>query len=181
MACRVLLEGPAEDKEKLTWVLMGAISVARKSIAIMTPYFLPSRELEVALQTAALRGVQVDIVLPGKNNMPFMTWAVKHMASALMDVGVNIYFSNGSFVHTKLFVVDDYYVQVGSANLDARSLRLNFELIVEVYDRELGVAMGEHIRTSKRDAIALVASELRQRNVFFRLRNAFVWLFSPYL
>ncbi len=181
MACRVLLEGPAEDQERLTWVLMGAISVARKSIAIMTPYFLPSRELEVALQTAALRGVQVDIVLPGKNNMPFMTWAVKHMASALMDVGVNIYLSRGSFVHTKLFVVDDYYVQVGSANLDARSLRLNFELVVEIYDRELGISMGEHIRSNKREAIPLVAKELRQRNLVFRLRNAFIWLFSPYL
>ncbi len=181
MPCRVLLEGPAEDQDKLTWVLMGAISVARKNIAIMTPYFLPSRELEVVLQTAALRGVQVDIVLPGKNNMPFITWAVKHMATPLMDVGVNIYFSSGSFVHSKLFVVDDYYVQIGSANLDARSLRLNFELVVEVYDRQLGAAMGKHIRASKRDAIPLVAAELRQRNLFFRLRNAFIWLFSPYL
>ncbi|MGI9295006.1 MAG: cardiolipin synthase [Pseudomonadales bacterium] len=181
MACRVLLEGPDEDHDKLTWVLVGAISVARKSIAIMTPYFLPSRELEVALQTAALRGIQVDIVLPGKNNMPFMTWAVKHMAPGLIDAGVNICFSDGPFVHTKLFVVDDYYVQVGSSNLDARSLRLNFELVVEVYDRQLGVEMGEHIRTSRRQATPLAVAELRRRNILVRLWNAFFWLFSPYL
>jgi cardiolipin synthase len=181
MSCRVLLEGPDEDQDKLTWVLVGAISVARNSIAIMTPYFLPSRELEVALQTAALRGVQVDIVLPGKNNMPFMTWAVEHMAPGLMDVGVNIFFSSGPFVHTKLFVVDDYYVQVGSANLDARSLRLNFELVVEVFDRQLGNEMGEHIRASKRDATPLSVVELRKRNVVFRMWSAFFWLFSPYL
>ncbi|MGI9286158.1 MAG: cardiolipin synthase [Pseudomonadales bacterium] len=181
MACRVLLEGPDEDNDKLTWVLVGAISVARKSIAIMTPYFLPSRELEVALLTAALRGVKVHIVLPGKNNMPFMTWAVKHMAPGLIDAGVKICFSSGPFVHTKLFVVDDYYVQVGSSNLDARSLRLNFELVVEVYDRQLGVEMGEHIRTIRRKATPLSAAELRRRNVFVRVWNAFFWLFSPYL
>ncbi len=181
MACRVLLEGPDEDHDKLTWVLVGAISVARRSIAIMTPYFMPSRELEVALQTAALRGVEVDIVLPGKNNIPFMTWAVKHIAPGLIDAGVKICFSSGPFVHTKLFVVDDYYVQVGSSNLDARSLRLNFELVVEVYDRQLGAEMGEHLRVSRRQAIPLSATELRRRNVVFRLWNAFFWLFSPYL
>ncbi len=76
--CRVIVDGPDEDLDKLLWVLLGAISLARTSIRIMTPYFLPPRELAVALQIAALRGVAVTIVLPAHNNFPFMTWAAMH-------------------------------------------------------------------------------------------------------
>lgn len=63
--CRVIVDGPNEDLDRLLWVLLGAIAVARRSIRIMTPYFLPPRELAVALQTAALRGVEVTVILPG--------------------------------------------------------------------------------------------------------------------
>lgn len=181
MACRVLLEGPNEDVDKLTWVLVGAISLAHRSIRIMTPYFLPSRELEVALQTAALRGVDVNILLPANNNLPFMTWATTHVLGALIATGVKIYTSPGPFVHSKLFVVDEYYVQLGSSNLDARSLRLNFELVVEVYDQDFGLEMDMHARQSIAAAHRLTAKELRGRSLPRRIRDAFFWLFSPYL
>lgn len=181
MACRVLLEGPNEDVDKLTWVLVGAISLAQSSILIMTPYFLPSRELEVALQTAALRGVDVSILLPGKNNLPFMNWATTHVLPSLIATGVKIYSSPGPFVHSKLFVVDDYYVQLGSSNLDPRSLRLNFELVVEVYDRRFGQRMSRHARDNLKKAKLISAKEIKSRGLLTQIRDAFFWLFSPYL
>ncbi len=181
MSCRVLLEGPNEDVDKLTWVLVGAISLAQRSIRIMTPYFLPSRELEVALQTTALRGVDVSVLLPGKNNLPFMTWATNHILSRLISTGVKIYHSPGPFVHSKLFVVDDYYVQLGSSNLDPRSLMLNFELMVEVYNQDFGCRMGDHVRAAIDDAQLITGAQLKRRGLFRRLRDAFFWLFSPYL
>lgn len=181
MACRVLLEGPNEDVDKLTWVLVGAISLAQRSIVIMTPYFLPSRELEVALQTAALRGVSVSILLPGTNNLPFMTWATTHVLSGLLVTGVKIFMSPGPFVHSKLFIVDDYYVQLGSSNLDPRSLRLNFELVVEVYDQDFAERMAKHANDSIAAARAVSLDQLKQRSLPRRIRDAFFWLFSPYL
>ena len=181
MACRVLLEGPNEDVDKLTWVLVGAISLAKESILIMTPYFLPSRELEVALQTAAMRGVDVSVVLPGKNNLPFMTWATTHVLPQLLNTGVKIFSSPAPFVHSKLFVVDDYYVQLGSSNLDPRSLRLNFELVVEVYDQEFGQTMAAHARDSIAQASVIDMSDINVRSLTKRIRDAFFWLFSPYL
>ncbi len=181
MACRVLLEGPNEDVDKLTWVLVGALSLAQHSILIMTPYFLPSRELEVALQTAALRGVDVSIVLPARNNLPFMTWATTHVLPSLLATGVKIYSIPGPFVHSKLFVVDDYYVQLGSSNLDPRSLRLNFELVVEVYDQPFGEEMAAHARACITQSRAITREELSKYGLWRRIRNAFFWLFSPYL
>lgn len=181
MACRVLLEGPNEDVDKLTWVLVGALSLAQDSILIMTPYFLPSRELEVALQTAALRGVDVSIILPARNNLPFMTWATTHVLPSLLATGVKIYSIPGPFVHSKLFVVDDYYVQLGSSNLDPRSLRLNFELVVEVYDQPFGKKMAAHARECIAQSRAITREELSKHGLGRRIRNAFFWLFSPYL
>lgn len=181
MACRVLLEGPNEDVDKLTWVLVGALSLAQDSILIMTPYFLPSRELEVALQTAALRGVDVSIILPARNNLPFMTWATTHVLPSLLSTGVKIYSIPGPFVHSKLFVVDDYYVQLGSSNLDPRSLRLNFELVVEVYDQPFGEKMAAHARECIAHSHAITSEELSKHGLWRRIRNAFFWLFSPYL
>lgn len=181
MACRVLLEGPNEDVDKLTWVLVGALSLAQNSILIMTPYFLPSRELEVALQTAALRGVDVSIILPARNNLPFMTWATTHVLPSLLATGVKIYSIPGPFVHSKLFVVDDYYVQLGSSNLDPRSLRLNFELVVEVYDQPFGEEMAAHARECIAQSRAITSEELSKHGLWRRIRNAFFWLFSPYL
>jgi cardiolipin synthase A/B len=91
--CRTIIDGPNEEPEKLTFILAGAISSARKSVLIMTPYFLPSREIVGALQTTALRGVEVNVVLPAKNNLPFMKWAASNFLWKLAHWGVKIFFN----------------------------------------------------------------------------------------
>jgi len=123
--CRTIVEGPNEDFDKLSVILIGAISSARRRVSIMIPYFLPSREMISALQTAALRGVEVTVILPAKNNLPFVHWATRNMLWQLLQRGVRVYYQPPPFVHTKLFVVDDRYALIGSANMDSRSLRLN--------------------------------------------------------
>lgn len=179
--CRVIVDGPDEDLDKLMWVMLGAISLARTSIRIMTPYFLPPRELAVALQTAALRGVAVTIVLPAHNNFPFMTWAAMHSIGFLLKTGVRVYFLDGPFVHSKLFLVDDYYAQIGSSNLDPRSLRLNFEMAVEVYHHAFGAELAAHFRSSLEHARELQHSDWSGRSLPRQLRDAIFWVFSPYL
>jgi cardiolipin synthase A/B len=179
--CRTIIDGPNEEPEKLTFVLAGAISSARKSVLIMTPYFLPSREIVGSLQTTALRGVEVNVVLPAKNNLPFMNWAANNFLWKLAQWGVRIYFQPPPFVHTKLLVIDDYYTHIGSANLDPRSLRLNFELNVEIFDAAVANTVSTHIRNCIRRSGELTLKDLEQRNLAIKLRDAFVWIFSPYL
>ncbi len=179
--CRVIVDGPNEDLDKLLWVLVGAIALARSSIKIMTPYFLPPRELTVALQTAALRGVEVTVILPASNNFGFMSWAATHSLGELLEAGVRVGFFRGPFVHTKFFLVDDYYAHAGSSNLDPRSLRLNFEMAVEVYDQVVGRRLAAHFAASLARSSVLSLEQWRRRGLGRRLRDAFFWIFSPYL
>ncbi|MDR9413073.1 MAG: phospholipase D-like domain-containing protein [Spiribacter sp.] len=179
--CRTLLDGPNEDLHRLTMVLVGAVAAAREHVVIMTPYFLPPRELVAALQAAAVRGTRVDIILPGRNNLPFMHWATRNMLWELVKWGVRVYYQPGIFDHTKLFVVDEQYTQVGSANLDPRSLRLNFEVTVEVYDTRFGAEMAAHVEARRRAAKRVTLEELDARPLFPRIRDAIAWLFTPYL
>jgi cardiolipin synthase len=179
--CRTLLDGPNEDLHRLTMVLVGAVAAAREHVVIMTPYFLPPRELVAALQAAAVRGTRVDIILPGRNNLPFMHWATRNMLWELVKWGVRVYYQPGIFDHTKLFVVDGQYTQVGSANLDPRSLRLNFEVTVEVYDTRFGAEMAAHVEARRRAAKRVTLEELDARPLLPRIRDAIAWLFTPYL
>ena len=177
---RTITVGPNQDLNKLSMILVGAVSQAQETIMIMNPYFLPPRELIGAMQSAALRGVKVNVVLPGKNNLPFVHWASRNMLWELLQYGVRVFYQPPPFNHSKLFLVDDAYGQIGSANLDPRSLRLNFEMVLEFYDRELIAALNRHVQ----DAIQISREESMQqvdsRPLPVRIRDSLCWLFSPY-
>jgi cardiolipin synthase len=179
--CRAIAEGPNEDFNTLATILVGAISSARQRAIIVTPYFLPSREMIGALQSAALRGVAVSVIMPEKNNLPFVQWATTNMLWEIVEYGANAYYQPPPFDHTKLFVIDNLYAQVGSANLDPRSLRLNFELNVEVFDRSLVQRMADYAESIQRGSRKISLHELDSRSVPVRTRDALAWLFSPYL
>jgi cardiolipin synthase len=134
-----------------------------------------------ALQSAALRGIDVGIVLPSRNNLPFVHWATRNMLWELLKYGAKVYYQPPPFSHTKAFVVDRHYVQFGSANLDPRSLRLNFELAVEVYDREFGAPVTAHFDEIRNVSRRVTLEELDRRPLPVRARDAVCWLFSPYL
>jgi cardiolipin synthase len=179
--CRAVVDGPDEDLDSLVTILVGAISSARTSVAIMTPYFLPTPGICAALQAAALRGVAVDVILPDDNNLPFVDWATRNMLGELLHRGVRVYYQPPPFAHSKLFLVDEHYAQVGSANMDPRSLRLNFELVVEVYDEAFTGTLAEHFRSIKAKSTELTIADLDGRPIHVKARDAIAWLFSPYL
>jgi cardiolipin synthase len=179
--CRTVVNGPNEDLGRLTMILVGAAAAAQERLVIVTPYFLPPRELVGTLQAAAVRGTRVDIILPAHNNLPFVHWATQNMLWELVEWGVNVYYRDGQFAHSKLFLVDNQYSQVGSANMDPRSLRLNFELTVEVYDRDLTANLTEEVDTIIAGSRRVTLASLNDRSLPVRLRDAFCWLFMPYL
>ena len=147
----------------------------------MSAYFLPSREMISALQTAALRNLEIAVVLPEKNNLPFVQWATNNMLWEIIHKGVRVYYQPPPFVHTKLFIVDDYYVQIGSANIDPRSLRLNFELAVEIYHRPTAALLTSHVIETIKRSREVLLKEIDARPLTVRTRDAIAWLFSPYL
>ncbi|WP_303907687.1 phospholipase D-like domain-containing protein [Thiohalomonas denitrificans] len=181
VTCRMVLDGPNEDLDRLPLMLVGAIGIARERIAIMTPYFLPPREIIVALQAASLRGVRVDLLLPAENNLPYMDWAMRNMLWELLERNIGVHYQPGSFVHSKLFLVDGDYAQIGSANLDPRSLRLNFEIAVEVLGEECIGGLYEHFDNALARSQLLTLADVDGRPWPVRLRDGLAWLFTPYL
>lgn len=179
--CRVITDGPDDELDKLSFTLLGAISVARHRVCIMTPYFLPSAELTAALQAAALRGVDVLVILPARSNLRFVDWATQNALPPLLSSGVRVLRQPAPFAHSKLFAVDGCYAQISTANWDPRSLRLNFELAVEVYDAGTAGRITAHIDAVQARSAPVTLAALGARRLPTRLRDAFFWLFSSYL
>jgi cardiolipin synthase len=103
------------------------------------------------------------------------------MLQDLLFRGVKIFYQPAPFVHTKLFVMDDQYSQIGSANMDPRSLRLNFELTVEIYDRQFAKTLSNHIYDKILHSHQVRLESIVNRPFLIKLRDALMWLFSPYL
>lgn len=179
--CRTLTDGPDEDLDQITKLLSATIAEARESVLIMTPYFLPPREIIGALQSACLRGVEVTLVLPERNNLPYVHWATRNMLWEILYQGAQVFYQPPPFSHAKLFVVDDRYTLIGSSNWDPRSLRLNFELQVEIFGSDFAGQMAEVIRSSAGRGRQVTLAEVDGRSLPVRLRDSLCWLFSPYL
>lgn len=180
-SCRAVADGPDEVLDRLLLLLVGAVGLARQRVVIMTPYFIPPRELLGALQAAALRGVDVAVLLPQNNNLFFMHRATRHLLWELLERGVRVYYQPGPFVHSKLLLVDEGYAQIGSANVDPRSLRLNFELTVEIFDPAVVSELADHVAVARARAIEVRLEDVDARSMPTRLLDGLAWLFSPYL
>ncbi|MDQ0320189.1 cardiolipin synthase [Pararhizobium capsulatum DSM 1112] len=178
---RAVPSGPDRTNESNQKMLMGAFSVARNEILVMSPYFLPDRELISALVTAAMRGVEVDIVVPGINNLTLVDRAMTAQFDQLLKGGCRIWRATGAFNHSKLMTIDGRWSYVGSSNLDPRSLRLNFEIDIEVMDISFSHQVAERIRPLLMQAQPVTLASLRSQPFFKRLVNKILWLGSPYL
>ncbi|PPQ26693.1 cardiolipin synthase [Rhodopila globiformis] len=176
---RIIDSGPDENLEKVEFAVLQAVACARRSIAVMTPYFLPDERLITALDLAAMRGVAVDLVVPEKSNHTLVDWATRANIGPLLADGVRIWRSPPPFHHSKMMVVDDEWCLVGSCNWDIRSFRLNFELCLEVYDRGLAATLTALMRRAS--GRPLTQADLDARPLAIRIRDAGARLMLPYL
>lgn len=178
---RVYTDGPDGDIETLRNVLMGALSVARSTVRIITPYFLPEQPMIAALGVAAMRGVKVDIILPTRVNIPPVQWAAAAQLWQVLRPGCRVHFTPLPFDHAKLMIVDSAWVLFGSSNWDPRSLRLNFELDVECFDpslaRQLDAVADARIAEGRRVTI----EEMDGRPLPVKIRDGLARLWTPYL
>jgi cardiolipin synthase len=178
-AARAIASGPDQEVDQLVLVLLSAINLARRSIRIATPYFLPDEQLITALQLAVLRGVDVHLVLPRKNNHRLIGWAAQTHIRPLLATGCRLWRSPPPFDHSKLMTIDGRWSLIGSANWDTRSLRLNFELTVEFYDKDLAGTLAEFIDARCVQPITL--EEIDARPLPVKFRDAAARLAMPYI
>ena len=179
--CRLVFDGLGRNRENIHELLCGVISSARHRVTVFTPYFIPPRELSGALVAAVQRGVQVDLVLPAQNNLFYVHHASRRFQGQLVEKGIRIWYQPPPFAHTKLLLVDDWYALFGSANLDPRSLFLNFELNVEaadpVFQKELSLYAEDVLSRSRR----MRRADYENCGLSDRLFDAVCWLLSPYI
>lgn len=178
---RLVLDGPNRYLDRLNDLIVGVISSAQHRVWIMTPYFLPGNDIVAALVGARLRGVDVKVVLPDRNNIFLVHWAMQNTLPYYIEKNIEIYYQPPPFVHTKALLIDDNYSMIGSANLDSRSLRLNFELGIEVFDRATNRHLTDYFQPRLAAARPVTQADLRKLSAPVRVRNALAWLFSPYL
>lgn len=181
MSARGIGSGPDEDIDKLEAVLATAAAAARRRLRIVTPYFLPDQHLMSTIASAALGGVEVDIVLPEHSDQLVLDWATRAHLTYFAGSGVRLHLEPAPFDHAKLMTVDGCWCLVGSANWDIRSTRLNFEFNLECY----GEAMAREIDSMIDNKIArtrpVSPAELAARPLPLRLRDAGARLLLPYL
>ncbi|HET7083421.1 MAG TPA: phospholipase D-like domain-containing protein [Rhizomicrobium sp.] len=178
---RGISSGPDADLYKLELLLGAALGLAQKRIRIVTPYFLPDARLQFMLHQAGLRGVKVEIVIPGASNQHLMDWAMRGHLRFFRHVPVSIIATPPPFDHTKLCTVDGEWSLIGSSNWDARSFRLNFEFDLEIIDPDFTAGLDRLIEARMAGGKPLTPDMLAAEPVWKRLRNAAARLLLPYL
>ena len=181
VVAQIVTSDPVGEWRDIMQGLMMAICSARRYFYVQTPYFLPDEEVKTALQTAALAGVDVRIMLPKKAD----TWLI-HKASLsylaeMMKAGVKIYLYRKGFIHSKLMVSDDEFSTIGSTNMDFRSFEHNFEANAFFYDKDTASALKEIFLADQRDCMLLSLKVWDKRSWKSKVTESVVRLLSPLL
>ncbi|MED4127137.1 MULTISPECIES: cardiolipin synthase [Shouchella] len=180
-AMQIVSSGPDSEFEQIKNGYLKMIMDAKKSIIIQTPYFIPDKTLLDALQVAAQTGIEVKIMIPNKPDHMFVYWATTSHIGEMLKVGAKIYIYENGFIHNKVLVVDERVSSVGTANIDQRSFKLNFEVNAFIYDssiaRQLIHDFAEDVKVS-----TLVTTELYEaRGKRVRFKESISRLLSPIL
>ncbi len=176
-----IVDGPDEDMEVMPVALFAALSSARHTVKLLTPYFLPTDILLAALRLCALRNVEVTILTPSCNNIPVVHWASQTFYRDLLLAGCEIYESPAPFDHSKLMVIDDEWAIVGSTNWDPRSLRLNFEFNLATRDVTFAHRLTTIFNSKLHEAQRITLPDVEKFSIAQRFRNGIARLFKPLL
>jgi len=178
---RVVNSGPTADVEAMTDVFCAAMNAAHKRILVVTPYFVPPPDLLRVLRLAALRGVKVQLVVPAKNNHIYAGLAGKALYEQLLLTGIEVFERRPPFLHAKAMIVDDQVSIVGTANLDNRSLRLNYESNLVVFDESFARALKRVGREDMAQSEALELKAWQARPAYRKVAENLCSLLTPLL
>lgn len=173
--------GPYQAGERNLLLILEAIGRAEHSLTITTPYFIPTESVVSAMLNAALRGVDVRLIVPERADSAAVTWAMRRYFDDLLQGGVKILRYRGGLLHTKSISVDDEFGVFGTLNIDNRSLHLNFELMMVIFDADF-VRSLRALHESYEESCELVTPEgWRRRPLTDRLKEGAAYLISPLL
>ena len=157
------------------------ITNARERIYIQSPYFIPDDSMFEALKVAGLSGLDVKVIIPCKPDHPFVYWAGMSYIGELLEAGVKFYTYENGFLHSKLFVMDDFVTSIGTANLDIRSFKLNFEVNAFIYDEEVTRKTIEQFHKDLELCEEITLEEYGKRSGIVKLKESVSRLLSPIL
>ncbi|MFB6467579.1 cardiolipin synthase [Cytobacillus sp. Hz8] len=181
VSMQIVTSGPDSEWEQIKNGYIKMISSARRSILIQTPYFIPDTSLLDALRIAALSGVDVRIMIPDKPDHLFVYWATYSYIGEMLKAGARVYVYNNGFIHSKTMVVDGKISSVGTANIDVRSFRLNFEVNAFIYHKTIARRLSDSFRKDVALSSELTLSKYVQRPIIIRIKESISRLLSPIL
>ncbi len=178
---QIVSSGPDTEEEAIKKGFIKMIHLAKDSIYIQTPYFIPDDALRETIQIALLSGVEIKLMIPNKPDHPFIYQATLSYVEELMNMGAEVYIYDKGFLHAKTIVVDEEIFSVGTANFDIRSFRLNFEVNAFVYDQELAREQIQYFMEDVEDSYLLTPEIVDTYSLWDRFKQQFSRLLSPIL
>lgn len=178
---QIVTSGPDSEWEAIKNGYIKMISNAEKSIYIQTPYFIPDASLLDALRIAALSGKDIRIMIPNKPDHIFVYWATLSYIGELLKVGAKVYIYENGFIHAKTIIVDEKISSVGTANIDVRSFRLNFEVNAFIYHEETAQNLSEFFKQDLMKCQELTMDRYQLRPLRIRFKESISRLLSPIL
>lgn len=178
---QIVSSGPDSEWEQIKYGYIKMIADAKQTVWIQTPYFIPDASLLDALRIASLSGVDVRIMIPNKPDHPFVYWATYSYIGELLRAGAKVYIYNNGFIHAKTIIVDNEICSVGTANIDVRSFRLNFEVNAFIYHEETANELTEQYLNDIQLSKELTFDEYKQRPFNIRFKESISRLLSPIL
>lgn len=170
---------PGKNPKQMRQVYANAINAAKDSITIVSPYFIPLKVVRRAIEKAIDDGVQVNIMLTAKGDIPLLPDGVWRLGYRYMKRGANVYMYNGGFNHSKVMCADGKYMTVGSTNLNSRSLRYDYETNIFVFDEDDTRDLYDIIAEDKKESFLLTKEIYKERSWWRRFCGFFVVLLTP--
>lgn len=180
-AVQIVSSGPDSKWASIKDGYFNMITKAKERIYIQTPYFIPDDSMYDALKVAGLSGKDVKVMIPCKPDHPFVYWAGYSYIGELLEAGVKFYIYENGFLHSKIFIMDDFVTSIGTANLDIRSFKLNFEVNAFIYDEEVNRKMVEQFNLDLKYCKEITPETYLNRSGIIRLKESFSRLLSPIL
>lgn len=180
-AVQIASSGPDAKWNQIKEGYLKIIGLARESIFIQSPYFVPDESVMDALRIAALSGIDVKIMTPAKPDHPFVHWASSSYLGDLLEAGARVYNYERGFIHSKTIVVDRIVASVGSANWDVRSFRLNFEANAFLYDREVADTLARAFEEDIAASSEITKEVYARRGLRVKFKESISRLLSPIL
>jgi cardiolipin synthase len=178
---QIVCSGPDSKWSSIQKLYLSMISNANEKVVLESPYFIPDRAIQDSLETAALSGVDVSIVLTGKPDKRIPYWVAETYFEPLLRAGVKIFRYQPGFLHSKVLLVDDMIATVGTCNADVRSFRINYEVNAVFYDYDVVEELLVYADKDIAESLELKLEDLKKWNFFKRLRNSLFRIVAPVL